>query len=344
MKTLIYLSLAVLLVFTVELPGCLPVPADNQVGPTTRILQPADGAQFSIQGPPIVISANAANPKGVSWIHFYVDGRVLGPNENAALVGSGVSDAAWIEWTPPAAGKYTLSANAGNLDNQVGPTASVQIVVMPLSVDILCALVSLSSPDLIFPADNSTIPSPPKLYWDYVDHNCHPQNYLVQVSEDTAFSQLNLEFSTQDYTETSRQLQLPSGRCYYWRVLASAPGGEGPASPARRFCIADAGAAAATPSVTPKPAPGGPVFTLSMNANCRKGPGTAYPSVDALLKGQTVPIQGRSKDFGPVARGPAGKWELLGLRQHGKRERRRVGCAARRRAAAACHRHAFAGR
>ncbi len=117
-------------------------------------------------------------------------------------------------------------------------------------------------------------------------------------------------------------------------VTTSQPGKTGTPTPA----------AAATPSVTPKPAPGGPVFTLSMNANCRKGPGTAYPSVDALLKGQTVPIQGRSKDFGLVARGPAGKWELLGLRQHGKRERRRVGCAARRRAAAACHRHAFAGR
>jgi hypothetical protein len=287
MKMLVYLSLVVLLGFTMDLPGCLPVPADNQVGPTTRILEPADGAQFSVKGPPIQIYANSADPKGVSWIHFYVDGRILGPNENAQLVGSGVSDAAWIEWTPPTAGTYTLSANAGNLNNQVGPMVSVQIVVQPLSVDIQCALVSLASPDLVLPADNSTLPAPPKLYWDYVDHKCHPQSYQIQISEDAAFSKLDLEYSTQDYTETSRQLQLPSGRCYYWRVLASVPGGKGLASPARRFCIAAAGAAAAAPSLT-----------LNMNANCREGPGKAYPSVDAFLQGQILSITGRSEDAG----------------------------------------------
>jgi hypothetical protein len=51
-----------------------------------------------------------------------------------------------------------------------------------------------------------------------------------------------------------------------------------------------------TPSITPKPAQGGPALTLTMNANCRLGPGKAYPTVDAFVQGQTVLIQGRNED------------------------------------------------
>jgi len=47
---------------------------------------------------------------------------------------------------------------------------------------------------------------------------------------------------------------------------------------------------------TPTPAPSGPSFTLLQNANCRAGPGTAYPSLEVLSQGRVVPIEGRNQD------------------------------------------------
>ena len=41
----------------------------------------------------------------------------------------------------------------------------------------------------------------------------------------------------------------------------------------------------------------GPVVTLIKNANCRKGPGTAYDVVTSYLKGQTLQILNRNPDF-----------------------------------------------
>ena len=51
-----------------------------------------------------------------------------------------------------------------------------------------------------------------------------------------------------------------------------------------------------TPSATVTPAPNGPSLTLTMNANCREGPGKAYPSVDAFVQGQVLSLDGRSED------------------------------------------------
>ena len=41
----------------------------------------------------------------------------------------------------------------------------------------------------------------------------------------------------------------------------------------------------------------GPVITLIKNANCRKGPGTAYEVVTSYLKGQTLQILNRNPDL-----------------------------------------------
>ncbi len=50
-----------------------------------------------------------------------------------------------------------------------------------------------------------------------------------------------------------------------------------------------------TPAPNVTPLPGGPALTLSMNANCRHGPGTAYEAVDAFLQGQVLTIDGRNE-------------------------------------------------
>ncbi len=59
-------------------------------------------------------------------------------------------------------------------------------------------------------------------------------------------------------------------------------------------------AALPTTAVPPAPAAppaqtGGPSLSLSQNANCRTGPGTAYDNVDTLMQGQVVAVEGRNE-------------------------------------------------
>lgn len=51
----------------------------------------------------------------------------------------------------------------------------------------------------------------------------------------------------------------------------------------------------ATVTLTPVPAVTEPTGEFTQNANCRKGPGTAYSVVTSLLQGQTVLIDGRNE-------------------------------------------------
>jgi hypothetical protein len=69
-------------------------------------------------------------------------------------------------------------------------------------------------------------------------------------------------------------------------VKAYVPDVKGPPSPAWKFCL--------TTSITTTPST--PTLTLLKNANCRKGPGTAYDSIDVLLKGTSVAIEGHNED------------------------------------------------
>jgi len=52
-------------------------------------------------------------------------------------------------------------------------------------------------------------------------------------------------------------------------------------------------------TITPSAIPGQiitPSISLTQNANCRNGPGTAYDSVDVLVQGQTATIEGRNAE------------------------------------------------
>jgi len=65
--------------------------------------------------------------------------------------------------------------------------------------------------------------------------------------------------------------------------------------------IALTGSPTATTTVTPTstttltPEPDTPQATANQNANCRKGPGSAYPVVWSFMDGQTAPIVGRDQ-------------------------------------------------
>lgn len=200
-----------------------------------------------------------------------------------------------IEWTPPGPGVYTLNVRAMDAQGNTNARtpASVQVTVSsdtststPAPASGQCTAETLIAPLLLSPADGAAVTGEPLLTWSYPDTSCHPYSYAVDISSDATFTDISLGFGTLDYNETSRQWPLPAGQCYYWRVKAYVPDVNGPSSPAWRLCISDS--TTATPSAA--------TLTLLKNANCRQGPGTAYDSVDALLQGTSVAIEGRNED------------------------------------------------
>lgn len=274
---------AALILVTLALTACNM--SSQAQGPTTWIDQPLDGVHVPLA--PLTITAHASDADGVATIEFYVFESLLA----AVPAGGGRLGEASIEWMPPEPGTYIIIARAIDNRGNLGTQANVQITVdagdltteppAATAASPQCVSGALVAPVLVSPADGSSVGPEPVLAWSYPDETCHPYSYQVDISEDASFADISWGFGTLDYNETSRQWPLPAGRCYYWRVLAYVPDVNGPASPTWRFCVAGMA---------------GPSFTLTQNANCRAGPGTAYDSVDVLMAGQTVPIEGRNSD------------------------------------------------
>jgi hypothetical protein len=258
-------------------------------GPATWIDRPLEGEVYPPT--PITILAHASDTDGVAKIEFLVDGKPIGsvPTGGARL------EQASLEWTPPAPGVYTISVIAldtlGNGNARAPSTVQITIsgggpTPTPSPAFGQCNPEALTAPMLLSPADGEAVAGDPLFSWSYPDSSCHPYSYKVDISTDASFADSGLGFGTLDHNETSRSWPLPPGGCYYWRVNAYVPDVDGPPSDAWRFCLELS--TTDTPSV--------PTFTLLQNANCRKGPGTAYDSVDTLTKGATVVIEGRSED------------------------------------------------
>jgi hypothetical protein len=258
-------------------------------GPRTWIDQPLDGAQLPLA--PLTIQAHASGADGVEAIEFYVaDGLVASVPAGGARLSE-----ALIQWTPPAAGVYVISASAVDDRGNVGPKASVRVTVgdaaetpippSPTPQDALCAGDALSAPALLSPEDGAALTGPPLLGWSYPDTSCHPASFAVDISQDASFADTSLGFGTLDHNETSRAWPLAAGQCYFWRVKAYVTDTFGPPSAAWTFCIEE------TASTVELPA-----LTLTQNAHCRSGPGAAYESVTVLIKGQTAIIEGRNAE------------------------------------------------
>lgn len=88
--------------------------------------------------------------------------------------------------------------------------------------------------------------------------------------------------------------------------LQTAPSVEGIVS-ATLTAVAAAGGVQTSPTLTASPLPPGataaptstacsPTVTANLNANVRKGPGTVYDAVGALLTGQSAPVAGKNAD------------------------------------------------
>jgi len=305
----------------IALVGCT-LPSGGGAGPTVWIDRPLDGKSVPLA--PLILQAHASDADGISKIEFLVFDSLIG----GVPTGGTRLEEASIEWTPPAPGTYTLNVRAIDAQGNTNARslASVQVTVTggtPTLASGLtplpgqCAAEALVAPQLVSPADGAAVAQAPLLAWSYPDASCYPNRYAVDVSSDASFTDISLGFGTLDHNETSRQWPLPDGQCYYWRVRAFVPDVEGPASPARSFCL--------TASTTATPS--SPTFTLLQNGNCRLGPGTAYDAVEVLMQGASAAIEGRSQDSSwfwvqkPSGRGqcwlsasigtPSGSWEVV---------------------------------
>jgi hypothetical protein len=244
----------------------------------------------------VTIQAHASDADGVAHFEFTADDNLLG----VVPAGGRRLGEASLEWQPPGPGVYLLGVRAEDTQGNQGAVVNVEITVAGTAAGAdtptesptqataseQCAAGSLVAPILLSPADGTTLEAPPLLAWSYPDPACHPSNYRVDIASDASFADISLGFGTQSYNETSRQWPLPAGSCYSWRVYAYVPDTDGPPSQAWTFCLGSL--ATFTPSA--------PTFLLSKDANCRLGPDTAYDPVDALPKGVSVAIQGRSED------------------------------------------------
>jgi hypothetical protein len=292
---------SVILLTALSLSAC-NMPSQSQ-GPTIWIDQPLDGSHHPLSS--LIIQAHASDADGVDKIQFFIANDML---TEVPASGQRLGQASF-EWTPPAAGRYTIRAkaidskghvgaeamsaiNVGELgESPTGPTPSVThpmpgMTETPLPAAIQCTAEALVAPLLLSPADNAVVESEPLFAWTYPDETCHPYSYKIDISEQASFSEVSLGFGTHDYNETSRQWPLPPGKCYYWRVLAYVPDVDGPASTPWRFCLGE----------TATPAPMVIKWVSKMNTNCHSGPGTAYGTIDVLMSGQEAPIKGKNSE------------------------------------------------
>lgn len=95
-------------------------------GPTTWLDRPLDGTALPFPPTrPIIIQAHASDADGVATLEFFVDDVSLG---SASGGGNRLGEAS-VEWTPEAAGTYTIRASAIDVQGNVGPEASSTVVV-----------------------------------------------------------------------------------------------------------------------------------------------------------------------------------------------------------------------
>ncbi len=288
---------AILILIVTALGGCnLPTGnGDGGPGPSAWIDRPLEG-DVIIFSQSLTIQAHASDLDGVASLKFYNSENLLGV---VPAGGSRLGEAS-LEWQPPEPGTYTLGVRAEDSSGNEGSLTTVEINVVgeetqpalaaatatPTPAYGLCSPESLTAPELLTPANGSTVKSSPVLSWSYPDASCHPYSYAIDISPDSSFTDISLGFGAENYNETSREWPLPSGKCYFWRVKAYVPDTNGTPSSVWKFCVES--------QLTDTPS--SPTFLLTKNAHCRLGPGTAYKSADAYEQGTLVNIEGRSED------------------------------------------------
>jgi hypothetical protein len=133
-------------------------------GPTTWLDRPLDGTTFPFPlTSPIIIQAHASDADGVATLEFFVEDVSLG---TAAGGGNRLGEAT-VEWTPAAAGTYTIRARAIDVPGNAGSEASSTVIVGVSAVPSPTPTVPLEAPsvrlpdeiEMIFTADRTSLQS-----------------------------------------------------------------------------------------------------------------------------------------------------------------------------------------
>ena len=186
------------------------------------------------------------------------------------------------------------------------------------AVGSTCASVSdLKWPSGLWPPYDSTVDTlTPEIMWAAASGmTCLPKGYVIQYSHTQNFSQY--EWTTGIGPAAGFHMKLPQlENCstYYWRVAAHLgtdpgavgpmPSPTGPYSDPMRLHVALGGKCIEAPTLPQELAtlPPGPVppvsklWNVTMNANCRAGPGTTYNEKGLAPQGFGAKIEGRNED------------------------------------------------
>lgn len=148
--------------------------------------------------------------------------------------------------TLSAGGQYMWGVR-GVSEGVIGPAP----VYRMLYIGTGCETASLLAPELMSPADHSTISTlDPSLFWEYPG-DCIPAGYQLDFSSDPTFATNNWggELNSSDHSSRSSEILTDCAR-YYWRVAARSEigGVAGPVSPVFTFRT-DTGSCSEEPEV-----------------------------------------------------------------------------------------------
>jgi hypothetical protein len=122
----------------------------------------------------------------------------------------------------------------------------------------------------------------PTLNWAYPGSSCLPQGYRIDLSTSASFADTSLSGGTGNpSTSWAPAHELNTCTDYYWRVAAINDITLGPFSSTNSFRIVPEGTICVV------------YFVPASLANCRVGPGTLYPLVTTVNRGDELPVLGR---------------------------------------------------
>jgi hypothetical protein len=216
------------------LAGCAPRSADQAAGPHAWIDSPLTGSSFPVA--PLEFVAHASDPAGIAQIEFSVDGATVG-SVSADTAGLSL-ETARQPWTPPSAGRYTLSVRAQNRAGSWGGTASAVFQVgLELSATAIPAVTLTPTPTATPAPAFVQVGVSPKTF-NHQNANqatCSPNqiNLQVTVGDPQAvagvvlFYQLSGGGTTTAWNEGTSMSPLGSGRYAATLAADAVPGAAG---------------------------------------------------------------------------------------------------------------------
>ncbi|MBN2388216.1 MAG: hypothetical protein JXB85_14460 [Anaerolineales bacterium] len=246
MKRILF-PLALLVLFTVSLVGCSPLPT----------CAPGDLVQANLTTPPMWGTVTSLTPT-LSWSYpdttcapeYYRVALRTGPFFIDELGGTTSGPATnWTPSTPLEPGtEYSWGVQA-----MVGSTSGYFAGSNYFFTGPMCPTEDLVAPDLLEPANAAVVNEDwPTLIWDYPEA-CLPEGYRIDLSTDPTFADTSLSGGTGNpSTRWAAGHPLDDCQLYYWKVAPINGTTLGPESTVRSFFIDVAGTCSGwiTPSIT----------------------------------------------------------------------------------------------